>query len=102
MRSAPPGPPPFLSFLQCLHMQSLSECAMSFLLGSAASFTVDWFLFRSRVLDCDMKLHQHKFGEPSIQKIELLMKNVLHSGKDGYIQEEDLSKSQLQYLKTGV
>lgn len=48
-RSASPSPPPpFLSFLQCLHMQSLSECAMSFLLGSAASFTVDWFLFRSR------------------------------------------------------
>lgn len=23
-------------------------------------------------------------------------------GKDGYIQEEDLSKSQLQYLKTGM
>lgn len=47
-RSAPPAPPSFLSLLQCLHMQSLSECAMSFLLGSAASFTVDWFLFRSR------------------------------------------------------
>ncbi|KAM6268362.1 uncharacterized protein M6G45_004913 isoform 2-T3 [Spheniscus humboldti] len=62
-----------------------------------------YFLFVIHtVLDCDMKLHQHKFGEPSIQKIELLMKNVLHSGKDGYIQEEDLSKSQLQYLKTGV
>ncbi|KAM6261445.1 uncharacterized protein LJ264_006609 isoform 1-T1 [Porphyrio hochstetteri] len=29
-------------------MQSFSECAMSFLLGSAVSFTVDWFLFRSR------------------------------------------------------
>lgn len=43
-----PGPPPLLSPLQCLHMQSLSECAMSFLLGSASSFTVDWFLFRSR------------------------------------------------------
>lgn len=43
-----PQPPPFLSLLQCLRMQSLSECAMSFLLGSAASFTVDWFLFRSR------------------------------------------------------
>ncbi|XP_040443802.1 uncharacterized protein LOC121085300 isoform X2 [Falco naumanni] len=37
-----------LSFGACLHMQSLSECTMSFLLGSAASFTVDWFLFRSR------------------------------------------------------
>lgn len=47
-RSAPPSTPLLLSFLQCLHMQSLSECAMSFLLGSAASFTVDWFLFRSR------------------------------------------------------
>ncbi|XP_030347890.1 uncharacterized protein LOC115610462 isoform X4 [Strigops habroptila] len=45
---APPAPPPFFSFLQCLHMQHLSECAMSFLLGSAASFTVDWFLFRNR------------------------------------------------------
>lgn len=43
-----PGPPPLLSPLQCLHMQSPSECAMSFLLGSASSFTVDWFLFRSR------------------------------------------------------
>lgn len=43
-----PQPPPFLSLLQCLRMQSLPECAMSFLLGSAASFTVDWFLFRSR------------------------------------------------------
>lgn len=43
-----PAPLPFFLFLQCLHMQSLPECAMSFLLGSAASFTVDWFLFRSR------------------------------------------------------
>ncbi|XP_066851845.1 uncharacterized protein [Anser cygnoides] len=44
---------------RCLHMQSLSECAMSFLLGSAASFTVDWFLFRSRgcckYLCCEIK-----------------------------------------------
>ncbi|XP_030804383.1 protein enabled homolog [Camarhynchus parvulus] len=48
-RCLPPSvPPSFPSLLQCLHMQSLSECAMSFLLGSAASFTVDWFLSRSR------------------------------------------------------
>ncbi|XP_040410767.1 uncharacterized protein LOC121069091 isoform X2 [Cygnus olor] len=45
--SASPSPLSPIS-TTCVHMQSLSECAMSFLLGSAASFTVDWFLFRSR------------------------------------------------------
>ncbi|XP_055557997.1 uncharacterized protein LOC114014827 isoform X2 [Falco cherrug] len=46
---ASPSPlSPMSTSTTCLHMQSLSECTMSFLLGSAASFTVDWFLFRSR------------------------------------------------------
>ncbi|XP_030347888.1 uncharacterized protein LOC115610462 isoform X2 [Strigops habroptila] len=47
--SASPSPlSPMSTSTTCLHMQHLSECAMSFLLGSAASFTVDWFLFRNR------------------------------------------------------
>lgn len=44
---APQTPPPFFLFCSVFTC-NVSECAMSFLLGSAASFTVDWFLFRSR------------------------------------------------------